>query len=331
MAKKKRLTKKQRERRNQWVLGLIAALIVFIGGYIAGNRELDFSEILGRLDDATANIEQRVGDLKQPANTRAPVEGTSEIHVLDIGQGSSILLIASDGTSVLVDTGRYDDSQKKIISYLDEYIGLGEEIDLLIFTHADADHIGHGDLVLEYFDVQEVWMNGMDHTSQVYENLLDAILASDADYAEPKAGDVIQEGAFEIQVLHPTADSPQSNQNDESLVTRFVFDGISVMNSGDASIPRENDIVERSGNLQSDLLIIGHHGAANSTGEKWLEAVKPKMALYQAGPDNQYGHPTPEMIERVEAAGIPLYGTIELGTISIYIDEHGEVNVETER
>ena len=276
-------------------------------------------------------LNKRVGDLKQPANTRAPVEGTSEIHVLDIGQGSSILLIASDGTSVLVDTGRYDDSQKKIISYLDEYIGLGEEIDLLIFTHADADHIGHGDLVLEYFDVQEVWMNGMDHTSQVYENLLDAILASDADYAEPKAGDVIQEGAFEIQVLHPTADSPQSNQNDESLVTRFVFDGISVMNSGDASIPRENDIVERSGNLQSDLLIIGHHGAANSTGEKWLEAVKPKMALYQAGPDNQYGHPTPEMIERVEAAGIPLYGTIELGTISIYIDEHGEVNVETER
>ena len=61
LAKKKRLTKKQRERRNQWVLGLIAALIVFIGGYIAGNRELDFSEILGRLDDATANIEQESG------------------------------------------------------------------------------------------------------------------------------------------------------------------------------------------------------------------------------------------------------------------------------
>lgn len=328
----KRLTKKQRRRRNRWVLGLLAAIIIFIGGYMTGDSEIDLSGIRHKLDEATANIEQRVNELTTPTQPTPVANGTSQIHLFDVGQGSSMLLIASDGTSVLVDTGRYDDSEKRIISYLDHHIGLGEEIDLLIFTHNDSDHIGHGELVLEYFDVNEVWMNGMDHTSQVYDDLLDALLASDAEYAEPKAGETHERGVFDIQVYHPTTDSPQSNPNDESLVTRFSFDGISLMNSGDVSIPRENDIIERGRwNLQSDILIAGHHGAANATGAAWLQAVNPQMVFYQAGIDNPYGHPAPETIERVEQAGIPIYGTAELGTISMYIDENGEVDVKTER
>lgn len=332
LAKRKRLTKKQRRRRNRWVLVLLAAILVFIGGYITGDSETDFSEIRTKLDDAVTNIEQRVDDFRTMNQPPSNPEGTSQIHLFDVGQGSSTLLIGSDDTSVLIDTGRYDDSEKRIISYLDNHIGLGEEIDLMIFTHNDADHIGHGDLVLEYFDVNEVWMNGMDHTSQVYDDLLDTLVASDVEYAEPKAGESHQRGVFDIQVLHPLADSPQSDPNDESLVTRFEFDGISLMNSGDTSIPRENEIVERNRwGLQSDLLIAGHHGAANSTGEAWIQAVNPQMAFYQAGIDNTYGHPAPETIERLEGAGVPVYGTDELGTISMYIDENGEVDVQTER
>lgn len=333
LAKRRRLTKKQRERRNRWILGLFVAFLIFIGGYLTGRRDIDFSQIQATLDEAGQQLRDRVREFDQPTsgNRQEVAAGTSQIHLFDVGQGSSTLLIASDGTSVLVDTGRYDDGDKKIISYLDQHIGLGEEIDLLIFSHNDSDHIGHGDLVLEYFDVQEVWMNGVDHTTQVYEDLLDTLLASDADYAEPKAGDVVARGAFDIQVLHPPVDSPGKDYNDESLVTRFEFDGISLMTSGDASVHRENEIVERGGRLQSDLLILGHHGAADSTGQPWLDAVRPQMAFYQAGRNNTYGHPHADTIERVESAGIPVYGTDELGTISIYIDETGAVDVETER
>lgn len=332
MAKRKKLTKKQRRRRNRWVFGLLAAVIVFVGGYITGNREIDLSGLRNKLDEATASIEQRVNEFGTSSQPRTVGTGTSQIHIFDVGQGSSILLIGSDGTSILVDTGRYDNSDKRIISYLDDHIGLGGEIDLLIFTHNDSDHIGHGELVLEYFDVNEVWMNGMDHTSQVYDDLLDALLASDAEYAEPKAGETHERGVFNIEVLHPTTDSPQSDPNDESLVTRFEFDGISLLNAGDISVPRENDIIERSRwNLQSDILMAGHHGAANATSESWLQAVNPQMVFYQAGIDNQYGHPAPETIERVEQFGVPIYGTAELGTISMYLDENGEIDVETER
>lgn len=333
MAKRRKLTKKQRERRNRGLLVLLLALLVFLGGYLVGRRDISFTTIRDRLDEATSNLEQRIDNIETPTPSTGPIDtaNTSEIHILDVGQGSSILLIARDGTSVLVDTGRYDDSQKRVISYLDEYIGLGQDLDLLIFSHNDADHIGNGDLVLEYFDVQEVWMNGVDSTSAEYSDLLDALLVSDAAYAEPKAGEVHERGPFTIEVLHPSEDAPQKDANKESLVTRMVFDGISFMTSGDVAIPQENEIVERFGNLKSDMMMMGHHGAADSTGENWLRAVRPELAFYQAGINNPYGHPTAEALERVKAAGVPVYGTDELGTISIYIGEDGQVNVETER
>ncbi len=330
MAKRKRLTKKQRERRRRIGLGLLVAAVVFFVGYLTGREDIDFDDVRARLDEATTQLGQRVDNLGPPRQSEVST-GTSQVHILDVGQGSAVLMIAGDGTSVLVDTGRYDDGEKRIISYLDEYIGLGGELDLLVFTHNDADHIGHGDLVMEYFDVQEVWMNGVDHTTRVYEKLLDAILASDAEYAEPKAGEVHELGPFWIEVLHPPVDSPGKDHNDESIVMHVSFDGLSVMTSGDASIPRENEIVKRYGSLPADILILGHHGAADATGEQWIQAVQPQMAFYQAGIDNTYGHPSPDTLERLKQYGIPTYGTTELGTISLYIDEQNEVSVETER
>lgn len=333
LAKRRRLTKRQKQRRNRGLLGIFIVLLIFISGYIVGRRDITFTEIRERLDQATTTLEQQINNAGEAPESNEPVskENTSQIHILDVGQGSSILLISRDGTSILVDTGRFNDPDKRIISYLDSHIGLGQDIDLLIFTHSDADHIGNGDLVLEYFDVQEVWMNGVDSTSREYSDLLDALLESDATYAEPKAGEVFNRGDFEIEVLHPAADSPQKDANDESIVTRISFDGISFMNSGDASIPRENEIVDRTGSLKSDMMMLGHHGSADSTGEKWIQAVNPKLAFYQAGANNPYGHPTAEALERLELADIPVYGTDDLGTISIYIGEDGQVNVETER
>lgn len=331
---RKRLTKKQRQKRDRWITGIVIAILIFITGYFTGNREVDFSQIRTTLEEAKQQIEQGMENFEFPTGSEqadAPIENMTQMHILDVGQGSAVLYIAEDGTSILVDTGRYDDSEKRIISYLDQYIGLGGKIDLLIFTHNDADHIGHGDLVLEYFDVQEVWMNGVDHTTRVYEKLLDAILASDAEYVEPKAGAVYERGNFEIKVLHPRADSTRKDNNDESIVTRLSFDGVSVLTSGDISVPRENEIVERSGPLWSDILILGHHGANTSNGEKWLQASSPQMAFYQAGVDNTYGHPHPDVIERIEQYGVPVYGTAELGTISIFVDENDQVIVETQK
>lgn len=335
LAKRKRLTKKQRKQRKNLVVALCIGMLIFISGYIAGHRDLEFSQVQVKLDAVKTKVEERLANFEFAEKTkkRQPAqetEGISEIHLFDVGQGASVLLVAKDGSNVLIDTGRYDDSDKKIISYLDKEIGLGGEIDLLIFSHNDSDHIGHGDLVLEYFDVQEVWMNGVDHTTKVYTELLDRLLASDAEYKEPKAGETFVKGSFDIQVLHPKAGSTRKDHNDESLVARITFDGISIMTSGDASISRENEIVESTGNIASDILMLGHHGANNSTGAQWIAAIDPALAFYQAGEDNIYSHPGSETMKRLQEAEIPVYGTDEFGTISLYIDEKGEIEIETD-
>lgn len=332
MARKRRLTKKQKEDRNRNIFYLFIVFLIFLVGYAVGRQDISLQTLKVKIRETTSRIEAQIDNIALPTASGDKIkENTTQIHLLDVGQGSSILLISQDGTSVLIDTGRYDDEDKRIISHLDSYLGLGRELDLLIFTHNDSDHIGHGDLVLEYFDVQEVWMNGMDHSTFVYEDLLDALSVSNADYLEPKAGDVLSRGPFMIRVLSPFKDSLQKDQNTESLVTHISFDGLSLMISGDASYKEEWEIVKHNGNLGADIIVLGHHGAADSTSDVWLQAVHPELAFYQAGIGNSYGHPRPETMERVAQAGIPVYGTDEFGTISIFIDADGVTQVETEK
>lgn len=336
LAKRKRLTKKQRKKRKRWLYGLLLAGIIFTIGYITGHNNLDFSIIQERLDTSITKVEKQIDNFQLPNRIQkkrktTTNEGISEVHIFDVDEGSSIFLLAEDGSNILIDTGPSDDSEKRIISYLDEKIGLGGKIDLLIFSHNHSDHIGHGDLVIEHFDVQEVWMNGLDSRSTIYSNLLDKLLDSTAEYLEPKAGEKYNRNAFEVEVLNPEVGDTGQDNNDGSIVTRIEFGGISLMNSGDASIPRENDIIAGNIKLKSDLLILGNHGADNSTGEAWISAVDPKLAFYQAGKDNIYNHPGENTIQRLKEADVSVSGTDELGTISIYIDEEGQLDIETSK
>ncbi|MDZ7834246.1 MAG: MBL fold metallo-hydrolase [Alkalibacterium sp.] len=258
-------------------------------------------------------------------------ESLAEFHFFDVGQGSSTLLKASDGTTILMDTGRYDDSEAQIINYLNGEIGVGGEIDLLIFTHNDADHIGNGDLVLEYFQVKEVWMNGMDHTSQEYGELLDAMLKADITYAEPKTGYASDIGPFSIEVLHPLENEKQNSQNDESIVTRIAVGETSLVHSGDVDAGVEKRILKESPkSLQSDIMILGHHGSGSSTSEEWLNAVDPGIAVYQAGSGNRYGHPHKEIIKKIADHRAELFGTDRDGTIRIHVKEDRQHDVFTE-
>lgn len=326
--KRKRVTKKQRARRRQITVGILIASAAFLVGLFFGDHSIGMDTIYFQIEEWTNGVNRWVSQFNRPSASEAASK--AEIHVFDVGQGAATLYQA-DGTNVLIDTGRYDDSEQRILHYLDQEIGTGGTIDLLIFTHNDADHIGNGELVLEYYDVEEVWMNGMDHTSATYERVLDALLDSEADYVEPKAGDEIEIGPFWIEVFHPLEDEVMQEQNEESIVTRFTVNDISIMSSGDVSYDVEDRIIDDFNQLTSEVLMVGHHGSQYSTGQNWIEAVNPEVAIYQAGEGNYYGHPHEEVESRLNDVGVPLYGTIEHGNITLIIDENGEYTLETER
>lgn len=289
-------------------------------GFFIGRSDMQWSKIQNWWSTLTEQTSQKVTG-RLPKSAEAP----DELHILDVGQGSATLIKSAGGKHILIDTGRHDDKQKKILNELDEHIGTGGTIDLLIFTHADSDHIGSGDLILDYYQVGEVWMNGMDHTTRTYLKLLEAIDRSDAKYVEPKTGFEKQIGDIKVEVWHPFPEQKLTDQNEASIMGRVTLSSYSVVFSGDASYYREDKVINRVADVQADYLIIGHHGAKDSAGRNWLNAVHPRAAFYSAGVANIYGHPHAELLYRVADVGIPLYGTDKLGTISLIFEPDGEI------
>lgn len=326
MAKRKK--RKKIAKRPLWLVILLVFLSLTISVIFEMNARhisLTPEHILSYLKGEEITTEQAV---EKPT---IPATGEATFQFLDVGQGDATLIKGSDGTTILIDTGRYDDSEKRIIRYLNEAVGTGGKIDLLIFTHGDSDHIGHGDLVMAYFDVKEVWMNGHDSTTKVYERLLDSITDSKATYKEPKRGETATFGEFQLEVLNPT-EVPKSNTNDDSISVMLRFGTFSALFTGDASTRVEKELLTTQLPLQATLFQVGHHGSKDSNSLAFLQKVAPKIAVYSAGANNTYGHPHIEAINRIKQVGVTeLYGTDQNGSITLTVKNDGSYTWQVEK
>lgn len=332
VAQKKRKKRTKQKQLNQRYLVIFSVMLFcFFIGKMVGQNENSLTDLTKDISEQIDSVFKSNTQKKTKIDAKITPEQTENLtfRFLDVGQGDATLIQSEDGTTILIDTGRYDDKNKRIIEYLNTYIGVGGKIDLLIFTHNDSDHIGHGDLVMDYFDVKEVWLNGHDSTTKVYEKLLDSIAAKDSLYEEPKSGEVRKIGPFSIEVLNPTEES-KSNQNDDSIVTRISTSNFSSMFTGDAASRVEKEMLAKNIPLESTLLHVGHHGSKESNSPEWLAAVNPKIAIYSAGINNSYHHPSSETIERLKSLDIPFYGTDKSGTITISVAKDGTYSVKTE-
>lgn len=249
---------------------------------------------------------------EQLINPPPPV-GELSVHYIDVDQGDSTLLLGSDFT-ILIDTGRHD--RNDVVPYL-KSVGI-TEIDLVVGTHPHSDHIGQLEKVINEFPVKEVWLDGNSHTSNTFERLIDAILESGASYHEPRAGENFTIGSAFIEVIHPK--ELTGNLNNDSVSMRVAYGDISFLFTGDTEKESEQEILNRSHNIQAQIFQLGHHGSSTSNNQPFLDSVKPEIAIYSAGKDNSYGHPHDEIIDRLKAMDIPVYGT----------DVHGNIIVTTD-
>lgn len=243
-------------------------------------------------------------------------KGDLKAHFIDVEQADATLFQYEEDDDVyhiLYDTGDWQRSDT--VSYLNQ-LGI-QTIDLVVITHPHADHIGQLEDIMNEFDVKEVWMDGNEASSQVYQRSLEAVLNSNATYHEPRAGQVFDIGPIKIEVLHPS--SLSGDLNTDSIVTRISFDDMAFVMTGDATSTSEKQMIKQ-GNIEAQVLSLGHHGSNTSSTQSFLDAVDPDIAIYSAASDSQYGHPHKEVVSRVENNGIKLYGT----------DVHGNIIVETD-
>src|SRR5699024_1857198 len=239
------------------------------------------------------------------------------VHYMDVGQGDATLFQVKDKDEtyhILYDTGDWKGNE--VVPYLKDL--KVDYIDIVIISHPHADHIGQLHKVLDQFDVGEVWMSSNTAQSEVYNKAVEAIVKSDADFDEPKAGDVFDIGPLQITILHPA--NVTGNLNEDSISFHEQYGDISFLFTGDASKTEEKIMLENDLPIEATVLQLGHHGSNTSSDPKFVEEVNPEIAIYSAGIDNKYGHPHEEVIDLFATKDIPLYGTDTYGNIVIKTD-----------
>lgn len=245
----------------------------------------------------------------------------------DVGEsGDGFLVSTREGAHMLVDGGRRGSGVTQMLQRL----GV-KELEHVIGTNPDADHIGGLIEVFQKLRVRNAWLSGDTNTTITFEDYVDAIEASGAEVHEARRGDVLRLGGFTATVVSPF-EPMFSDRNNNSVAVRLVVGKVSFLLAGDMEAPAERRLVALSSEppLRSTVLKLGHHGSRTSTSEEFLAAVRPEAAIYQAGANNRFGHPHAEVLARLKAAGVATYGTGANGTIVITTD--GErFTVRTER
>ena len=253
------------------------------------------------------------GDAQPPAVVA--VDGQMEIHFIDVGQADATLIITSEGT-MLIDAGSRS-SGPRVVEYLQE-LGM-TEITYVVGTHPHEDHIGGMDLVLNAFRVGTLLIPPVSHTTRTYERMIEAIENNNVYTRAPAAGDVVNLGGAIFTIIHPNSDH-YGNLNDWSISKRMAFGNVSMITTGDAERPAELEMIEAGHYLRADILRLGHHGSRTSTSQEFFDAVSPSIAIIQVGEGNRYGHPHPEVMDRLHAADVRIYRN----------DLHGDIILTTD-
>lgn len=235
-------------------------------------------------------------------------DGLLKIHFFDIGQGDAIFIEAPNGNQALIDGGSGRVVLQKLGGVMPFY---DRDIDLVVMTHPDADHASGLVEVLARYDVAEIVYSHIVNDSALYASWLKAVADEGANITDPAAGDVIDLGnEVFLRIVSPlssVAGQTVKKTNDNSTVAMLDYKDLEVLLTGDIELKSERGILLEGIDADADILKVGHHGSKTSTGKEFLSAVSPDVAIIQVGAENRYGHPAPEVLERLNKYGIKVY------------------------
>lgn len=236
-------------------------------------------------------------------------EGELQVHFIDVGQGDATLIFQEDH-AMLIDAGD-NGCGWQVVDYLD-YLGI-EQLDYVIGTHPDSDHIGGLDTVIENISCDMVMMPDLEKDTKTYESVADALKAQGKESVSPKPGEEYSLGTAVFTVLAPL--DSYSGANDNSIAIRLVHGENSFLFTGDAEEASEEDMMDSGRALSSDVYKVAHHGSATANTESFLWEVNPTYAVISCGEGNSYGHPHSEVLNRLRSMGVKVFRTDEQGTI----------------
>lgn len=268
----------------------------------------------------------------------------------DVGQGDATLII--DGfRQVLVDGGR----DQRVLDCLERYLPAWDrEIDLVIVTHVDSDHIGGLEMVLNRYFVKEMLVSEYGSTTSVFKGFRNAVLREiekgmilnlAVSNSNKKVGKNISLKNYFTRVkgfahnpylLVKTETTLWDKINEQnqiikdkkldlnalSIVTFLQLNNTKFLLMGDLDVEREQALVKQGLITDVDILKVGHHGSKTSTSDAFLEASTPEIAAISVGYNNSYGIPSPQVVAKIKALDIRILRTDESGDLIVSVDEN---------
>ncbi len=271
--------------------------------------------------------------LPEEFNTQALLE----VHFIDVGQGDAIFIRFPDGKDMLIDcgSGTSVEMRDKFSDYLiDLNVGV---LDYFIVTHPDSDHVNLASIVLNNFEVENIYYNDVyDGQPLAYRNFVDLSVAEGAELFEIDADGesyYIENTEKDYRMdIYASGYERFSGDNNMSVVCLLSYGERKILFTGDAEEDAEDYFMGIVGApTDIDILKIAHHGSDSGTQETFLDFFTPEYAVICVGDTNSYDHPSAKVMNRLFNDGIVTYRTNRHGNIVLYMDDSGDFGFFPER
>lgn len=263
-------------------------------------------------------------------------DGKLHIVICDVGQGDAVFLMQGF-TQVLIDGGP-DDSVIDCLS--DRMPWFDSTIEVVVLTHPHLDHLGGLSHVLSLYTIRLFVATDAVSSSRAFESLADLVRSKQIQTISPQATTIFSAGAMSFTPLLPQEMSLKSGSpwnfetfesgsdlqpysgdlNATSIVLRMDYKDISMLLTGDISTKEEQALITQGVITPVDVLKVAHHGSKYSSSDSFLELLAPKWALVSVGKTNRYGHPSTDVLMRLDAVGAKIFRTDENGEIELVSD-----------
>lgn len=249
-------------------------------------------------------------------------QGYLSMEVFDVGQGDGIFIEAPNGNQALIDGG----PDERILASLGRVMPFWDRsIDLLVLTHAHADHVAGLIAVIKRYRVDMVLESGEAYSTSEYDEWHRVIREKNIPVIIAERGEMVNLGSdVVLRVLSPFENkngASLKNPHDANVSVKLVYGNTSALFMGDAEKSVEYRLLfENSQELKSDIIKVGHHGSKTSSVDDFLESVMPQFAVISVGRRNRYGHPHLEVLDRLRALGIVIFRTDEDGDVGFMSD-----------
>lgn len=275
------------------VKNLISSFIITIFLLVSAYFGVDYfqEDLVSKNKDISKNETQEVTAQIDYTNSINLQNDKLNIIYFYVGQADSTFVKLNNST-MLIDAGNNEDG-KMIVNFLNQ--NNISKIDYLVATHADEDHIGGIDDILNSVKVNQLLIPTVGSSGSDYKNAIEAAKNNNVEIKNPVRGDKFNLDSANIEIMS-ALEGEDVSDNDSSIVMQMNYNTTKYLFMGDAEKEVENSRQWQ----EVDVLKVGHHGSNSSSSEKFLEQTNPKYSIIEVGKNNSYNLPSSKALTRLK-------------------------------